>query len=59
MPHMTCNAQGCDHEGHDCYDYYGLPAGRYCQQHESLAPGQWAYNGEDELSHYEMYGEDD
>jgi len=54
----TCNAQGCTAEGDLIHDYYGIPAGRYCPAHASQAPGQWAYNADNELSHDEMYGED-
>ena len=42
-----CNASGCQAEGHDVSDHYGIPAGRWCDDHESEAPGQWAYAGPD------------
>jgi len=57
--HNTCSAQGCTREGDDCYDHYGIYAGRYCEQHESQAPGQWAYNADGELSNDELYGEEE
>lgn len=54
----TCNFNGCNADGDDVYDYYGIYAGRWCEKHEHKAPGQWAYNSDGELSSYELYGED-
>lgn len=38
-----CNESGCGREGFDVYDFYGIYAGRWCEEHESNAPGQWDY----------------
>jgi hypothetical protein len=42
-----CSKQGCEKEGYDVYDFYGIYAGRWCEDHEKDAPGQWAYAGAD------------
>lgn len=42
-----CNSPGCENEGDDVFDYYGIYAGRYCGDHEADAPGQWPYAGAD------------
>lgn len=46
-PRRSCNASGCDQEGDDVLDHYGIPAGRWCADHEDQAPGQFAYAGPD------------
>ena len=42
-----CGHRGCPAPGHDVYDHYGIFAGRFCDDHEAEAPGQWAYAGAD------------
>lgn len=39
----SCNVFDCDREGRDVYDWYGIYAGRWCDEHRDQAPGQWAY----------------
>jgi hypothetical protein len=43
----ACNARACDAEGFEVLDHYGIPAGRWCEDHEDQAPGQFAYAGPD------------
>jgi hypothetical protein len=43
MREHKCNSQGCEAEGWEVYDYYGIFAGYWCEEHEMDAPGLWAY----------------
>jgi len=43
----NCNQQGCNKEGDEVYDWYGIYAGQWCEEHEKNAPGQWPYDGPD------------
>ena len=46
-PRRSCGHRGCEAEGEDVLDYYGIYAGRWCADHRSEAPGQWPYDGPD------------
>ena len=43
----SCNDPYCTNEGYEVYDFYGIFAGYWCDDHEEDAPGQWAYAGPD------------
>lgn len=38
-----CTRPDCRKDGHEVYDTQGLYAGRFCDEHEKTAPGQWDY----------------